>query len=217
MEALGKLLKRGSSAALVLQAISEALKHLTASSQTNRNNLVACGMLPSLIQGLTSGTPLPPPPYNCPCLAVTIPHVVTSAIQHTAPSLTSVLLYALCWALGVGTKITISVLYMGLCLMGKPGVDCLCADLQWHRCCLLALAGWLHAGLGAGDESVQYNMARTLRHLALGSQPAHKDAAMPAVVPLTQALQVDLCSSPSPCHSAPLCSFSIQLLLFDAI
>jgi len=37
---------------------------------------------------------------------------------------------------------------------------------------------------------VQYNTARTLRHLALGSQPAHKTAALPAVIPLTQALQV---------------------------
>lgn len=44
--------------------------------------------------------------------------------------------------------------------------------------------------MSAGEEGVQYNTARTLRHLALGSQPAHKKAALPAVVPLTQALQV---------------------------
>ena len=40
---------------------------------------------------------------------------------------------------------------------------------------------------------MQYNTARTLRHLALGSQPAHKIAALPAVVPLTQAIQVTPC------------------------
>lgn len=44
---------------------------------------------------------------------------------------------------------------------------------------------------GAGEEGVQYNTARTLRHLALGCQPAHKKAALPAVIPLTQALQVN--------------------------
>lgn len=43
---------------------------------------------------------------------------------------------------------------------------------------------------------MQYNTARTLRHLALGSQPAHKTAALPAVVPLTQALQVTPSSDP---------------------
>ena len=42
----------------------------------------------------------------------------------------------------------------------------------------------------AGEEGVQYNTARTLRHLALGCHPAHKKAALPAVIPLTQALQV---------------------------
>ncbi len=42
---------------------------------------------------------------------------------------------------------------------------------------------------------MQYNTARTLRHLALGSQPAHKIAALPAVVPLTQALQVTPCTN----------------------
>lgn len=58
-------------------------------------------------------------------------------------------------------------------------------------------------GMGAGEEGVQYNTARTLRHLALGSQPAHKKAALPAVVPLTQALQVN---HPCPYHPVQLCS-----------
>jgi len=47
---------------------------------------------------------------------------------------------------------------------------------------------------------VQYNTARTLRHLALGSQPAHKTAALPAVVPLTQALQVTSSTNAPPLH-----------------
>lgn len=42
----------------------------------------------------------------------------------------------------------------------------------------------------AVDEGVQYNTARTLRHLALGTQATHKAAAMPAIVPLTRGLQV---------------------------
>lgn len=46
--------------------------------------------------------------------------------------------------------------------------------------------------MGAGEEGVQYNTARTLRHLALGCQAAHKKAALPAVIPLTLALQVNL-------------------------
>ncbi|KAL3158344.1 hypothetical protein ABBQ38_010583 [Trebouxia sp. C0009 RCD-2024] len=92
---LAKLLKQGDLPGQVREALSEALKHLTASSQKNRNTLVALQVLPLLI-----------------------------------------------------------------------------------------------AQLRTGEEGVQYNTARTLRHLALGSQPAHKKAALPAVVPLTQALQV---------------------------
>ena len=56
--ALGKLLKRGGLPSPVLEALSEALKHLTASSQGNRNTLVASGTLPHVIQGLTSGQTL---------------------------------------------------------------------------------------------------------------------------------------------------------------
>ena len=55
---------------------------------------------------------------------------------------------------------------------------------------MIGVLAWLTTSLGAGEEGVQYNTARTLRHLALGSQPQHKQAALPAVVPLTQALQV---------------------------
>ena len=39
----------------VMLATSEALKHLTASSQGNRNSLVASDTLPHVIQALSSG------------------------------------------------------------------------------------------------------------------------------------------------------------------
>ncbi|KAL0052266.1 hypothetical protein WJX82_010974 [Trebouxia sp. C0006] len=95
IQALAKVLKQGGMGSQVREGLSEALKHLTASSQKNRDTLVASQALPIII-----------------------------------------------------------------------------------------------AHLRTGEEGVQYNTARTLRHLALGSQPAHKIAALPAVVPLTQALQV---------------------------
>ncbi|KAL0027101.1 hypothetical protein WJX79_006042 [Trebouxia sp. C0005] len=95
IQALAKVLKQGGMSGEVREGLSEALKHLTASSQKNRDTLVASQALPIII-----------------------------------------------------------------------------------------------AHLRTGEEAVQYNTARTLRHLALGSQPAHKIAALPAVVPLTQALQV---------------------------
>ncbi len=64
----------------------------------------------------------------------------------------------------------------------------------------------------AGEEAVQYNTARTLRHLALGSQPAHKTAALPAIVPLTQALQVSpCCHCHQVAHQKPLPSFTSRL------
>ncbi|DBA87927.1 TPA: hypothetical protein ACH3X1_004915 [Trebouxia sp. C0004] len=95
IQALAKVLKQGGMSSQVREGLSEALKHLTASSQKNRDTLVASQALPIII-----------------------------------------------------------------------------------------------AHLRTGEEALQYNTARTLRHLALGSQPAHKTAALPSVVPLTQALQV---------------------------
>lgn len=53
--ALGKLMKRSGVNDTVMLATSEALKHLTASSQGNRNSLVASGTLPHVIQALSSG------------------------------------------------------------------------------------------------------------------------------------------------------------------
>ena len=53
--ALAKLLKQGDMAGQVREAVSEALKHLTASSQKNRNSLVASQVLPLLIAQLQTG------------------------------------------------------------------------------------------------------------------------------------------------------------------
>ena len=49
--------------------------------------------------------------------------------------------------------------------------------------CLLPL-------LAQPSEEVQYHTARMFRHLALGSQPEHRVAALRGAVPLTLALQV---------------------------
>lgn len=95
IQALAKLMKQGSMPIEVREALTESVKHLTASSQKNRDTLVASMALPLFI-----------------------------------------------------------------------------AQLQ------------------TGEEAVQYGTARVLRHLALGSQPHHKTAALSAIVPLTQALQV---------------------------
>lgn len=52
---LAKLLKQGDLPGQVREALSEALKHLTASSQKNRNTLVALQVLPLLIAQLRTG------------------------------------------------------------------------------------------------------------------------------------------------------------------
>ena len=53
--ALAKLLKQGEMPPEVREALSEALKHLTASSQKNRNTLVSLQVLPLVIAQLTTG------------------------------------------------------------------------------------------------------------------------------------------------------------------
>ena len=53
--ALAKLLKQGDMPGQVREAVSEALKHLTASSQKNRNSLVSLQVLPLLIAQLQTG------------------------------------------------------------------------------------------------------------------------------------------------------------------
>lgn len=55
MAALAKLLKQGAMPGEVREALSEALKHLTASSQKNRNSLVSLQILPLIIAQLTTG------------------------------------------------------------------------------------------------------------------------------------------------------------------
>lgn len=61
--ALAKLLKQGDMPGQVREAVSEALKHLTASSQKNRNSLVSLQVLPLLIAQLQTGQLL------CTCIA----------------------------------------------------------------------------------------------------------------------------------------------------
>ena len=57
LAALAKLVKQGDMPPEVREALSEALKHLTASSQKNRNTLVSLQVLPLLIVQLTTGKP----------------------------------------------------------------------------------------------------------------------------------------------------------------
>lgn len=52
---LAKLVKQGDLPAQVRDALSEALKHLTASSQKNRNTLVSLQVLPLIIAQLQTG------------------------------------------------------------------------------------------------------------------------------------------------------------------
>lgn len=95
-------------------------------------------------------------------------------------------------------------------------LSCLCIQGDKHICFVTASAqqvmshmvrgGRQLGAMGAGQEGVQYNTARTLRHLALGSQAAHKKAALPAVVPLTQALQVSHTLAILKASCAPFCS-----------
>ena len=57
IQALAKLLRQGGMGGEVREAVSEALKHLTASSQKNRDTLVACQVLPLIIAHLQTGDP----------------------------------------------------------------------------------------------------------------------------------------------------------------
>ena len=55
IQALAKLVKQGGMGGEVREAVSEALKHLTASSQKNRDTLVAAQVLPLIIAHLQTG------------------------------------------------------------------------------------------------------------------------------------------------------------------
>ena len=55
IQALAKLVKQGGLGSQVREAVSEALKHLTASSQKNRDTLVAAQVLPLIIAHLQTG------------------------------------------------------------------------------------------------------------------------------------------------------------------
>jgi hypothetical protein len=55
IQALGKVLKQGGMGSEVREGLSEALKHLTASSQKNRDSLVASHALPIIIAHLPTG------------------------------------------------------------------------------------------------------------------------------------------------------------------
>lgn len=82
------------------------------------------------------------------------------------------------------------------------GLKHLTASSQRNRDALVAADGLLHLIplLKADSAEAQYNTARILRHLALGSPPEHKAAALPAIVPLVETLKVG-------CHVC-LCSQS---------
>ncbi len=58
IQALAKVLKQGGMGSQVREGLSEALKHLTASSQKNRDTLVASQALPIIIAHLRTGHPL---------------------------------------------------------------------------------------------------------------------------------------------------------------
>ena len=57
IQALAKVLKQGGMGSQVREGLSEALKHLTASSQKNRDTLVASQALPIIIAHLRTGHP----------------------------------------------------------------------------------------------------------------------------------------------------------------
>lgn len=256
IQALAKLVKQGGMPNEVLEGLSEALKHLTASSQKNRDSLVASQALPAIIAHLQTGhcpcrlllcphspqfpAPLPhfiihtsrhkvvplqqskdplsavPRPAHalpcpasallCSCPAFPLPCLVLSCLlltvcaasalaQHSKPSNTLAEQSAQFYWVGHSWQMSMSICTMEfLYIMLKQ---------------LTMLGGGdMNRFLGAGVEGVQYNTARTLRHLALGCQPAHKTAALPAIVPLTQALQV--CPSPA---SLPVSAIAVSAIV----
>ncbi|KAK9812888.1 hypothetical protein WJX72_005286 [[Myrmecia] bisecta] len=78
----------------------------------------------------------------------------------------------------------------------------LTASSQRNREALVVAGGLRHLIpllTAAGHDEAQYNSCRILRHIALGRQPAHKAAALHAVVPLVEALKV---SRPRVCFAA---------------
>ena len=72
------------------------------------------------------------------------------------------------------------------------GLKHLTANSARNREQLVAGGGLLHLIplLQSESAEAQYNTARILRHLALGSPPEHKVAALAAIVPLVETLKV---------------------------
>lgn len=74
------------------------------------------------------------------------------------------------------------------------GLKHLTASSQRNRDALVNSGGLMALVplLLADSAEAQYNTARILRHLALGSPPEHKIAVLPAIVPLVEALKVPM-------------------------